>query len=201
MQVRLQCLLPVPPLLVPSRVSSNVAPSGLPATCFEMPNTRQYARKTSGYAPRTGRAASPVARLTAQRSVRPSLRVQKDRAASVQHAHAGKSVSPRLRARIGPRDEPNARARNPGQDTKCTLRSRSRRPAPNCVLQCSAITADLFLCFAGSELATMHTKCRVRQGPRAATFRQTTIRLHFRAQLAQSTSKSLSQNIVGKKTK
>ena len=44
----------------------------------------------------------------------------------------------------------------------------------------------------------MHTKCRVRQGPRAATLRQTTLRLLCRAQLAQSTSKSLSQNIVGK---
>ena len=44
----------------------------------------------------------------------------------------------------------------------------------------------------------MHTKCRVRQGPRAATLRQTTPRLHCRAQLAQSTSKSLSQNIVGR---
>ena len=67
---------------------------------------------------------------------------------------------------------------------------------------CSAVQSQpTFLCSAGSELATVHTKCRVRQGPRAATLRQTTLRLHCRAQLAQSTSKSLSQNIVGRTNK
>ena len=64
---------------------------------------------------------------------------------------------------------------------------------------CSAVQSQpTFLCSAGSEPTTVHTKCRVRQGPRAATLRQTTLRLLCRAQLAQSTSKSLSQNIVGK---
>ena len=64
---------------------------------------------------------------------------------------------------------------------------------------CSTAQSQLtFLCSAGSELTTVHTKCRVRQGPRAASPRQTTLTLLCRAQLAQSTSKSLSQNIVGR---
>ena len=55
-----------------------------------------------------------------------------------------------------------------------------------------------FLCSAGSELVQCTLSAASDKGPRAATLRQTTLRLHCRAQLAQSTSKSLSQNIVGK---
>ena len=58
-----------------------------------------------------------------------------------------------------------------------------------------------FLCSAGSELTQFTLSAASDKGPRAATLRQTTLRLHCRAQLAQSTSKSLSQNIVGKTTK
>ena len=105
---------------------------------------------------------------TAQRSVGLSLRARKDRAASLQHAHARKSVGPSLRVRVGPRDGPKAHARNPGQDTECTLRSRFPRTAPQLwssptglATQCNR--SGPFLCSAGSELATVHAKCRVRQ--------------------------------------
>ena len=53
------------------------------------------------------------------------------------------------------------------------------------------------LCSAGSEPVQCTLSAASDKGPRAATLRQTTLRLHCRAQLAQSTSKSLSQNIVG----
>ena len=65
-------------------------------------------------------------------------------------------------------------------------------------LQPSAITADLFDAPLGLSSQQCTLSAASDKGPRAATLRQTTLRLHCRAQLAQSTSKSLSQNIVGK---
>ena len=112
--------------------SSNVAPSGLPATCFDMLKVSAVCAQDLSLRAQNGPRGEPYGAPTAQRSVGPSLCVQKDRAASLQHAHAGKSVGPSLRVREGPRDGPKARARNPGQDTKCTLRSKLPRTAPNC---------------------------------------------------------------------
>ena len=171
----------------------------LASTCRR---TRQSARRTSAYAPRTDRAASPNGAPTAQRSVGLSLRVRKDRAASLQHAHAGESVGPSLRVRIGPRDGPKARARNPGQDTKCTLRSSSQNSPQlwssqtGLATQCNHSRPFYAPLGLGSLQCTLSAASD--NGPRAATLRQTTLRLHCRAQLAQSTSKSLSQNIVGR---
>ena len=110
--------------------SSNVAPSGLPATCFDVPKDSAVCAQDLSLRAQNGPRGEPYGTPTAQRSVGPSLRVQKDRAASLQHAHAGMSVGPSLRVRIGPRDGPKARARNPGQDTKCTLRSRISQNSP-----------------------------------------------------------------------
>ena len=65
-------------------------------------------------------------------------------------------------------------------------------------LQPSAITADLFDAPLGLSSQQCTLSAASDKGRRAATLRQTTLRLNCPAQLAQSTSKSLSQNIVGK---
>ena len=175
--------------------SSNVAPSGLPATCFAMQNDSKVARRSQPTRPEwTARRAQWRAHSPAELS---------GRAASLRHAHARRSAGPSLRAQVGPRDGPEARARNPGQDTKCTLRSRFPKTAPNCRavrldLQPSTITADLFDARLGLSSQQCTLSAASDKGPRAATLRQTTLRLNCRAQLAQSTSKSLSQNIAGK---